>query len=398
MRKSRLYLRSFFICLLIAFAILFVTFSCGIKDNAKINNEPLIDFSDAWQVYSGSTFVGELDMPTRVTASANTTVRIEKSIPADLHQNSTLFFRTIHSYVNVYADGELLHTFGHGTKLPYGKSPGNAWQIVRIPPSSYGTKVAIEFSSPYKQVSGSIGNIYIGTKAAIVFSIIKENIFAAVIGFFVLIAGIVMFLLYVLSKDTIMRRSLLYLSTFSILFGIWSIGESRIMQLIIGDSFFTMNLIFIIFLLLPISFVLFLLSLDCFKNDKVIRFGGFAFIANFVLNNVLQFLNIADYYQMLPLTDTLILLMCAYVVWLFIFRQNIDSSRELHTICVLINLLLIISSISILLFFFGHATASTSLMSVGFLMFVVFLAFGFGRKVINNYSERIEREAYRTMA
>ncbi|MEG0395490.1 MAG: hypothetical protein RR612_02045, partial [Oscillospiraceae bacterium] len=63
MRKSRLYLRSFFICLLIAFAILFVTFSCGIKDNAKIDNEPLIDFSDAWQVYSGNSFVGEQDMP-----------------------------------------------------------------------------------------------------------------------------------------------------------------------------------------------------------------------------------------------------------------------------------------------------------------------------------------------
>ncbi|MEG2924408.1 MAG: hypothetical protein RR848_08060, partial [Oscillospiraceae bacterium] len=72
MRKSRLYLHSFFVCLLIAFVVLFVTFSCGIKDNTKIDNEPLIDFSGAWQVYSGNAFLGEQDMPTRVTAPANT--------------------------------------------------------------------------------------------------------------------------------------------------------------------------------------------------------------------------------------------------------------------------------------------------------------------------------------
>ncbi len=398
MKKKNWISIAFAVCLVVGYFLLIVVSMRSNVERVAINSETLTDFNSAWRVFVDGQFVGEHDMPCKIDAPENSTVRIEKQLPADLKQNSTLFFTSRHSSVRIYTSDELLYSFGYDAPPPIGATPGNGWQIVRIPPADFGDMVAIETVSPYAPYSGDFSNFYIGTKAAILFSILEDRFIPALLASLILAAGVAMLLMVTIAKGTAMHDSLLYLGLFAILLGIWSIGESKILQLWIGNSLFYTNLVFITLYLMPVPFLLFLRSLDCFKTDKILQGFIVAFLGNFALVNVLQVCNVVDYFEMLLTVHTLIVSTSMYILYQFVRHRKDKAFADLRMIVRFVTVMVLMTVLAVVLFYFGLIERSIVITSFGFLVFVLLLCSWAARKVISNYSARIEREALQALA
>lgn len=366
--------------------------------SVALNNEELTVYNSGWQVAVDDKNFGTMDLPAILPAEKNDVVYLTNTIPLALKQNSTLFFRTAQSHVKVLADGQLLHSFGWNDDLVFGSVSGSAWQVIRIPPECFGKQLSIEIVSPYGKYSGIISDFYIGTKASILFHIIEQSMLRLVLCFLIFIVGFAMLVLYFFARKSLENKGWLYLGYFSLLLGLWALGETRLLQFFLGNTFFVTNLVMLSQMVLPIPFCLFLDTFSCYHSDRVIRLGVVVFSVNFAVCTTLQLLNIRDFFVMLNSTHALIVLFVVYSVVKFIFHFRRNKDQETAVLAIATVTMLFSVLLDVVVFYLFAARVDTIFTRLGFLLFITIVGGWMGQRAIVLHSQRIERETLSALA
>lgn len=211
-----------------------------------LDSEPTREFSSDWYVVdqAGTQLAqSPVALPSRVERDLlsdgpdgpQSTVRIHKIVPDGLPYPVVLGFRSAHQKIKLYCDGQLLYSFGFDDPPLFGKSPGTCWNFIRLPQNSAGTELTLELSSPYLTYQGKLNEIIIGSKAALVFSLLREHALSFLLTLVVGVVGVVTLIAYlvVIRKDAkrgAIGREALYLGLFSIFVSVWLFGEGRLTQ------------------------------------------------------------------------------------------------------------------------------------------------------------------------
>ncbi|MEG0178854.1 MAG: diguanylate cyclase, partial [Oscillospiraceae bacterium] len=253
-------------------------------------------------------------------------------------------------------------------------------------------------TSPYDDFSGALNPVYIGTKAAIVFYLTKLQAPQLITSILMLICGIAMLALYAITKGAQMYSPLIYLGSFSMILSVWTLGESKMLQMFIGNNFVLTNMVFIAMFLMPIPFLQFVNTFSVFKKDNVICIAIMYFGALFVAANLLVVLGICDYITLL-LPFHLGIILCGIFIMARLIRNcPRNKTRGIFTLTISFGIWFLFILAGIYAFFFGNSQYSSLYISFGFLAFIIIVGTWSASRALHNYSEHIEQATLAALA
>ncbi|MEG1873358.1 MAG: hypothetical protein RR194_04865, partial [Ruthenibacterium sp.] len=222
MSKKILY--GFYMLLLLGAYFIYVSTCLSQPEHTVINNEGVVAYLQGWQYTINGIAPAEnkITLPTKVDAQKNDRVVIRNTLPEQYNEPMTICFRSVQQFVRIWVGGEQIYEYGYASDRPFGKSPGSAWNFIRLDKSTQGEELEIELVSPYDGYARGINEIYYGTKSANVFHIIDHNMGGAILSALIVVVGIGLMVAHFILKKRTESRSLLYLGLFALLAGCWS--------------------------------------------------------------------------------------------------------------------------------------------------------------------------------
>lgn len=377
----------FLICIITGlFVLLFGLFFSKV-DLPTIASEKLTEYNENWIVSVGS-FSGEnIRLPAFLdTAEQGDTLVLRKLLPKKIENDTYLFFRASHQKVKAYIDGKEIYRFGWDEKLFYGKSPACAWILVPILKEQAGEALQIELTGVYTPYAGRVNGFFIGDKSSILTYLVTNRIGSIFICAALLILGFGMLVVAFILRSGKATKSLFRLAVLSMLVGVWSACTANVLQVLFEDVYTLLNLEFLTFSLLLPTTLWFLDSFDYYKDRKVMHLFFWSSVIVAVGIHLLQFFNLADYMETVSVHH---ILMGIFITYLAIdamkalFRKR--ASREVRILTVSVIMIVFLSGLDLLKFYFYITIDDGFFTRIGMLLFIIIWA----SEIIQNMSKLI---------
>lgn len=288
---------------LVFFYILFTVKAPDIR----FDNEDVLAVESIWNVQTSEN-AEAARLPIHAKAKAGETVSYSTILEGDDEIRSSILLRGQHQYIKVYLDGVLLADFGYGQSSVLGEAPYAGWLLARLPKDWTGKTLTIEQTAHYDSYAGILSEVYLGSKNALVFMIIKRCLISIIFNLAILMTGLLLLGISLFTKSEYTTPRIRYLSIFAMITSLWLLLESGGYQLLFGTAPVVSNLIFILFGMVPVAFLRYLLTFRGFAEDRYFNGVYFFSIAVFLLQQVLQLLRICDYIQSITGTHIVIIL------------------------------------------------------------------------------------------
>lgn len=386
--------------LLIIGAFIFLIGVLTIKTpNLSLNDEKVYE----WQGNGVITYDGKEEEITSLPFSARGEKGDILTFTTILHQTNAecnaIMFRSVHQKVKVYFDGTKVLDYGNDNQVLYGRTPGSLWQLIRLPENYDGIELKIELETLYDSYGVCMAQLYIGTKSSLIFYVFEQAWGTIVIGGTIFIMGIAMIFMGILAKRRNASRKLLYLGIFAVMAGAWMVLEARIVQLFSGNPLLYMQLIFIIFSLLPVVLTRFLLTFTVFAKSKYIKVVFGISILNFFAVQLLQLANIVDYLDTTYGTHAVFMLLI--IGGLCIALKDRKESKALHDQSILIatTVFSIFGIVDIIRFYMPSGKKDALLFTrIGIALFILILGYSAVRQILREHENVIEEQTLRRLA
>lgn len=370
-------------------------------EDMDFNDEPTYVIDRPWRVQVNDGPEELVYLPFKVEAKHGDKVAYRTVLEEQPTLCNSILFHSAHQYVTVLLDDEVLLTYGKNQSTPVPMSPGSVWQYVRLPNDWVGRELTIEMVGFYDYKSGFLESVYLGTKAALLYEMVGLAWPSLILIVPILVLGIAMLLSSFYFKVAGVRQKIFYLGVFTICTSIWILLESRVVQLLGVHVLLAMNLIFILFGLLPVFLHYYILSYPIFNKSKYLRFVFLLTIINYVAIQLLRFTGRVDYMDTVPLVHWVIVLQIAGILFIF-FREKwrkhkLDEESKLLFVAILVFACFCV--VDILRFYSPMTTMAIQFSKVGLFCFVLILGYsvvrqGAGEQVKHIEQQTLERLAY----
>ncbi|MFA9375669.1 MAG: GGDEF domain-containing protein [Lachnotalea sp.] len=263
----------------------------------------------------------------------NGEINIYNVLP-DILENSALLFRTENQTVEVFVDGQVIYQYGKNIKMPFGKSVGSAYHIVNLDSAYEGKTIAIKLKCPYESKMKKQIDFHIGTSESLITIAVAENLSSLLINLLLFMIGLACLFISLIFYGKIKTNQTLYIGIFALLFSIWSIFQSCVLQLFIHHNIMFMYIGNIFFLLIPIAVILYIRELFQAYDDKGLKILNICFCLNFIICIILQMMGIRDIKEMFPIIHTMILIGMLYILFVinkkYVIFSNCLSRRTIR--------------------------------------------------------------------
>ncbi len=385
--------------ILFAFGLTVFTSATFKVDNVRIDNEKALRFNDGWICLNPGGDTSALTLPCKVASKAGETVTIMNRIPDNLG-GLTLAFLSSDQLLKVSFDGKESYSFGYHDNRAFGETPGTAWHFIQIPSGLSDKTVTVEFRSPYNSRSGNLPDMYIGTKSACVFYLLKSHIAEFVLCCFILLFGIALIILSILIKNLkTSARNLFYLGLFSVIMSVASMIETRLLQFFLGNqSVFSVS-IFLLHLIAPVPMILYLGNSFLSGRKHIYNVMAYVFELNFIISTSLHIFRIKDFSDTIRSFHILLVLSCCYIIFSMVkLAISYQWNPRLISFCGAQLVLIVSVLIDILRFYIMHAEDVTASQRLGLLVYITILSILDIRKVQSLMKQGVEAENLRHLA
>ena len=157
----------------------------------------------------------------------------------------------------------------------------------------------LELTSPFTQYSGRIPTIRIGSKAGLLFHLVTIRIIELSLCIFTGIVGIVLFVLGFLIEDKLLRLRICLLGLISILISIWTLLENWLGQFLFSDIQISSFILFVVIFYIPVLISAFLLTFEPLAKKWYMKGNLFLSIAVNIIVHLLQLTGMAYYIDMI---------------------------------------------------------------------------------------------------
>lgn len=379
------------------FILLFFSFFAGEELSPILKDKELIEYSNNWKLSYGRN-EENINLPLNYKDFQENQIVLEKVLPKINFYNNYLFFRSFQSNLDIYIGDEKVYEYKPKTSF-FKRIPGSTWVLVELHENYSGKTIKIEKESKYSKYHGRVSEIYLGTKAQIITSLLKASIGGIITSFFMLILGLVSILISLFTKRAVNNKKILYLGMFSIFCSFWSMGELRIIQLFFGNITFVSHLAFLSLSMGIISFLMFVSTFEFYAKDLILKRIVLISILNFFVINICHAIGIKDLFQSLFLTHFCILISVLYISGKFLYfyyKKNVDSDvKNLH-----INMLLffIIALTDLVKFYTSGIIRLGGGIRVGLSYFITVMTIISIKQISKAFSENLEINLLRKIA
>lgn len=369
-------------------------------DDIHFDNEEIYVLSEDWKVITPK---GEqiVTLPTNIQAKAGEKIVFSLILEEQPMMCNTILFHSGHQYIKVYLDDTLIMEYGYNQKTPVKMSPGSPWHIVRLPDNWEGKELAIETIAYYDASAGYMEEVYLGTKSALVFKVYNEGKLSLFLIIPVLLTGIVMFVMSFFFHEKIAVRKLKYLGITAIVSSVWIFLESRVTQLVTGKLLLCMNLVFILFALIPVLFIYYLMSFKIFNKSKYMRTLFVISVINYLAIQILRVFGIVDYLYTVPWVHVILIALIAGIIGIYINekikKRKLDEESKQILFAVLVLAVFALIDVSRFYMMWVQAEAIT-FSKVGLFCFVLILGYSAVKQEAKENMNRIEQHMLQKLA
>lgn len=360
-------------------------------ETALFDSEPTTVLDTHWTLQNADGGPPQpVTLPVNLNVEAGQPVTISCVLPDDLAAPVVLCFRSSQQRVRVICGGELIYSFGEDTALyPFGESPGSIWNLVRLAAGSEGQEVTIQLTSPYDSYSGRINTVYEGSKASLLFMLMREHFLSFALTLAIFICGIVLaFCHFIFLRKSPAPPGVLHLGTFALLVSGWMFGESKLVQFFIAKPLFALALTFICMLLLPIPMICYIRCIETFRYKRICSRVIALLYLQFIVVFLLQLFNVIDLIEILPVVHLVFLAVTLLMLALLLSDRAAHMQRASASVLVL----LLFGVLETVVYYFPNSFMQTGVsLQLGMLLFIVIQA-----RVARNhalYILRLSREA-----
>lgn len=372
------------------------------NDAVPINNEKTESFNEGWALKNTG---GEITLPYILKTVAKDTVEISKILPNEFEQsNPTLSFHSSLQTVTVKVDESVIYTYCENPDAYFDVQPPPAWHIIRLAPDMVGKTLSITYSSPFDNYAGVLNDIELGTKYANTSSFMGSHLFSIVLCLIIFTFGLFAMIICMFAHNKVADlNQLLYVGIASLLIAIWSVCETKTMQIFTGNVQAIMFITFLSIMLFPIPVLLFFRKNFGGKIRMLYNIMLGIFSLYFTIIVTLQIFSVAnfnDYFVFLLILIGIMLLLI-FSSLIVIYRQNKTLQNKMSIIAV--SILLVFSSIDMYRYFFKNLAltsySDTSMFArIGIMAMLFILGYSSIRQILVYYSENSKAEIYKMLA
>lgn len=339
----------------------------------------------------------EVTLPTnRLDNPINNEVTLNRSLPSDFKMGASILLKTSHQIAKVFVNDEMIFSFGYNTPHPVGKSFGNAWHIIRLPNDYMGKELEITLKSPYASYGTVANDVAFGTKSSLVFSVIKNNIANTAVGALMLVIGVTLILFYyAIFRLSGKAKSIVNLSAFSIVSGIWLLAESQLIGFMLNAPLLYYNISSIALLILPLPLLYLFSTNSILGKTKLIKnlilihriFVIAALITTLI--RVTEFINIITvYYLFLAAEIVVIMILCVK-----------NRRKKSVKLVLLANIAIVLCLVIDAVFnYFSPLDTSIHAIPFGLLAFLLIVGIDAGKHVMSSSRDSVYNSALTQLA
>lgn len=396
-KKNRIDLRPYI--LLVVSTLLIVLTVCFAAGDIGFDNEEAVLLNSGWTYVKSDGSRQEVTLPVDLDTPAGETTVIETVLPNYISPQCTVCLRASMQLVRAYVDDALIYEFGTGDKLLTEEDARSAWALFRLPDDSMNKTLRIELTSPYDGFSGKIGDIYFSSKASILFDIFSTYS----IGFFVFVAlvliGVILLVMFLSTAVSGLRNlSLLYLALFSVMVGLWVLGESKTAQFFIGNEYLATKLSFYALLATPLPFTLYLDNAYKRHTPAYPTFFFWLFTVNLVVSVVLELTGRAYLFKTLISVHLMILALIIVTIAALLVEtfkyHNRDACVQLIGLCILA----LSGALELTAMWSSSYNLISKFFRIGILLYVAYMGVATFRRLLTLACESQEAEYFHRLA
>ncbi len=250
-----------------------------------------------------------ITMPATLTSDENGMVHIAATLKASNGQDSFILFRTAKSKVKVYVNERIVYSYGEDDNIFAGKSPASRCHIVNVGRSFSRDKLDIVFYVNTPGDTLKINNVYEGTEAECIMTLIMGDLPNAFTSVILAIIGIIIIVCYIVFKKYLVNgRELLYIGLISLVTAIWSFTETSYIDFIFKNPNISAIIRYTSFTLIPLPMLLYIKESSPDNNSKVINAVGIMNVIVYIVSMALYVGRITDYQNIIIFTHIVLII------------------------------------------------------------------------------------------
>ncbi len=219
-----------------------------------------------WYVKVGEGRYQSTDLPLQTEIKKGDVTVLRKILPDEMAPDTVIYLKSIHQNIVATVDGEEIYRYEFLTSqyINEGFAP-TQWLVIPIGNEYQGR--TLELSVKSLQINNNtctIDHIYLGNQMAIVYYLVRTNLFHLITSLILAVLGLGIILYYFIQRSrTDWERGYLYMGTYMIFFGLWFLCQSDVRQIFFQNVLFVRNMEFLSLMMIPVPL---LLSLDTLQN------------------------------------------------------------------------------------------------------------------------------------
>jgi len=189
-----------------------------------------------------------------------------------------------------------------------------------------------------------------------------------------------------------------HVGLFAIFVSFWLLSESRTLQFITGNQWVLACSAFVSLALIPIPFLNYLRTILTKSTHKVLKIANILIVINLFAIILMQVLHIADFFETVIITHSLMLACIITVMYLLYreirYRKNEKAKQFLISLSILFGFIIL----EMARFYLLQAAQVTTLVTIGLLVFILNLGYVSGKEMLTLYKKSYKAEFYERLA
>ncbi|MCR4739356.1 MAG: diguanylate cyclase [Lachnospiraceae bacterium] len=230
-----------YFCLLLSFLGYLVLFT-DVKDfmNAGKKAEER-DYSSGWKLESGE----EVDLDEINAGKFGGHLHVSKILPDEIKETDSIYFSTSNMRFGLYVNGVPIYSFDTRENMT-GTGDGISYHMIGLGSKDAGAEIVFDGETVFSDIHGGrINEMQFGSEEQYRYYMMRRNLTSVGLSLLMILFGIALIVFYIgMAHRNSMLRSLWALGLASILFGLWSLCDTGIPQLLTGMTYATRDMVY----------------------------------------------------------------------------------------------------------------------------------------------------------
>lgn len=331
-------------------------------------------------------------LPHRIDVNDHDNYSIEQTLSDVFQKQQQVLIRTSLSNVTVKLDGVILYEANFEDELTY----ASTWHIFEIPQNSQGKILELTFSTPYEGMRGILNEIYYGYLSALYIQISTDFGLRMIVGVITFIIGLGLLVVTLMfRRDT---YEILYLGVSAMIFSLWLLAESRMLQFFVGNPNILGGLAYISIALAPVPLALYIghALIKDFKRFYLI--AASVLFLNTLVVMVLHYTKTVSFFESVVSSITLLIIGLIGTIAFLIYEFKKYQLKSTLSYLIIFSLVAIFTFFEVAVFSQSNFTQTANFVAfgLGFILLSIFVAYvRFSLKI---YKASLERSVYEKLA